>query len=811
MDATHNFERMYLYCIENRDYARLDSLIVSADALSHSVSQLSGWVTLAEAFLARRRENDPRKAISMSSDLLQQTELSERLQARVWNVLTASYGELQQWDDFAHAAHRALVLYAATGNTLGEAGIHLTLSNFYARFHYSDWVHHHNEAALDLLNTLEDTRIKRQYHAGVLIAAGLQAVAERSYDSAESSLTQARQMFTLLGDDWGVAITNSNLGDVFFAHADYVKAERHFREAFDGLQKVGDRMRQSMILYEVGTALLAQDRLHDAHLVFDQALQLAQEYGNVADQINIYMAYSELHAKNEDPDCAVEMLKRAIAVTESVRATIQKPDDRIRFMKTRLLPYEKLLEWHLQNGNYPSAYETLGMMKGRVQTETFDSESDDTPVQVPPAFQQREEHLRSKLAEAPSPAVERELALLYEQIRALNMRQRLVNTTQPMSLMEVQGALPENSLLLDFFSIQNRYGVWMITPDTVQVIQLDLTEAQLAMAFQSSSIHEPRILYGTGRDSTGKPQATWMLNTLFDKLLGSCVGLIESAETVYIIPHGLLHYLPFHALRSEPFTVPFVYAPNATILLTHCRRRPQSRHNMLAVGFNGSTLSHAEAEAASVALLPESETLVGKRASVDQFLQMATDYNMVHVSCHGRFNPFSPEQSAVYLADRPLTIREVAHNLRLNAELITLSACETGWSHILSGDELVGMSHALLRSGASAVMLSLWRVDEIATRWLMERFYSLLYNEQIRNQESLCRALYQAQMDTRNLHIDDLRGWLSAHTESPDSLAVINDRFHGNSFSTNPFAHPYFWAGFILVGGLRSNEAMRTL
>ena len=99
--------------------------------------------------------------------------------------------------------------------------------------------------------------------------------------------------------------------------------------------------------------------------------------------------------------------------------------------------------------------------------------------------------------------------------------------------------------------------------------------------------------------------------------------------------------------------------------------------------------------------------------------------DILHFSCHGYFNNTDPLSSGIELQDSILTAREI-FDLRLNSELVTLSACQTGLNESKPGDELIGLTRSLIYAGAASVIVSLWSVDARSTQELMLEFYKLL-------------------------------------------------------------------------------------
>ena len=264
-----------------------------------------------------------------------------------------------------------------------------------------------------------------------------------------------------------------------------------------------------------------------------------------------------------------------------------------------------------------------------------------------------------------------------------------------------------------------------------------------------------------------------------------------AARRVIIVPHGPLHRVPFAALLHADDGPLLTFAPSAAIYAA--RRAAAAGQGCLAVGYDGDgRLRLAEAEAALVAGRLGGQVWAGPEAKKARLREAAGAYRWLHIACHGRFDEADPLASYLETgAGERLTAREILHEWRLAAELVTLSACETGVSQILRGDEPMGLVRAFLAAGARAVLVTQWPVDDLATFLLMGRFYGLI---QAQAGVDLAAALHRAQ------------SWLQALTRAEaqtildqDAIA-LPENWGQMGAAERPFAPPVYWAGFILVG-----------
>ena len=166
-------------------------------------------------------------------------------------------------------------------------------------------------------------------------------------------------------------------------------------------------------------------------------------------------------------------------------------------------------------------------------------------------------------------------------------------------------------------------------------------------------------------------------------------------------------------------------------------------------------------------------------------------YRILHIATHGSFNPKSITASYLLLGngDR-LNITDIANLNNLNnTHLVVLSACETGLSGGgQDGTEISGISGYFLRRGAKSVLASLWSVNDSSTALMMQQFYKTLSQTNLTKAEAL-----------QKVQQDFISGKLSATEAAAIPRATTRNITEGRSIGDS-FAHPYFWAPFVLTG-----------
>jgi CHAT domain-containing protein len=281
---------------------------------------------------------------------------------------------------------------------------------------------------------------------------------------------------------------------------------------------------------------------------------------------------------------------------------------------------------------------------------------------------------------------------------------------------------------------------------------------------------------------------------LYDLLLRPLIGAHPAGDELCLIPDGVLWTLPFQALidaggRHVVERVPLFYAPSLAMLSAGPRTRALRTPTVLAMGdpeVDADTKSelHAVRRDSALGRLPDAarevqalRALYGQRASVrtgpeateSTLKREAGHFDIVHLATHGLVDHRWPMYSALLLAgseneDGLLEAREIL-SLPLHAELVVLSACDTARGPIVGGEGMVGLSWAVLAAGSPRAIATQWSVGSASAARLMIAFHRRLAKQPSVRNVSL--ALRAAQLEILRRPM---------------------------------YAHPYYWAGFILVG-----------
>jgi CHAT domain-containing protein len=262
-----------------------------------------------------------------------------------------------------------------------------------------------------------------------------------------------------------------------------------------------------------------------------------------------------------------------------------------------------------------------------------------------------------------------------------------------------------------------------------------------------------------------------VLKHLYDLLLGPLEAELQ-VEKVVMVPYGVLHGLPLHALYSGTHYAldrwEFVYAPSAAVWYAGANRGVQpgndalrdAMSHALIMGIPDQGIEHVQDEVEQLAgHLPNATVFCDTEATVGAFMEHASASRLIHLATHALFRDDNPLFSGLQFSDGWLLARDL-YEQNLNCELVTLSACRTGVSSVEAGDELFGLMRGFLSAGVRSLAVSMWPTDDAATAELMSLFYTNMAQG-----VSKSAALRTAQRQLRNR-----------------------------------WPHPYHWAAFALVG-----------
>ena len=371
---------------------------------------------------------------------------------------------------------------------------------------------------------------------------------------------------------------------------------------------------------------------------------------------------------------------------------------------------------------------------------------------------------------------EKELLKTLRELPAHERENATLEAPADFSLKKLQASLPKDATLVEYFISGNRIIAAVITCKEIKILPLTVL-SRVAHLLQLLRFQLSKFRMGSEyarRFEEPLLRATQShLESLYGELIAPLRPLLRG-EHIIFVPHGPLHFLPFHALRNgqeylcNAFTIS--YAPSATVfsLCQQKSARTRASAGALVLGIADERAPQILDEVKSVAaLLPHSSLPLADSASSSLLREKGSQCSVLHIATHGIYRQDNPMFSGIRLGDGYLNLYDL-YQMRLNATLVTLSGCATGMNFVAAGDELLGLQRGLFCAGATTLLLSLWDVHDQSTAQLMQHFY----REFIRT----CKAASALQHAMQELR------------------------------QQNP--HPYFWAPFVLVGKVSDSTSL---
>ncbi len=288
------------------------------------------------------------------------------------------------------------------------------------------------------------------------------------------------------------------------------------------------------------------------------------------------------------------------------------------------------------------------------------------------------------------------------------------------------------------------------------------------------------------------------------------LGLVAGAELV-VFPQGASASLPMHAASwledgqrrwlLDSYAVR--YAPSLRALAHDAGPAPAGDGvTIVAADPDGDLVFSAFEVAWIQEVLPGARVLAGADATAERVLAALHASSHVHIATHADFNLDDPFASRIRVSNGDLTVLQLVEHLAVRRpRFVALSACETGVTRVTSlSDEFLGFPVALLVAGVRTVLATQWPVDDEASALLMAEFYRFFVGGEL----SAAEALRRAQTRLRTLTVAELSSRLRTLRDRGDAAGelagLLRSRLRGRDDNECPFAHPYFWAGFCIVG-----------
>ncbi|MGE3911110.1 MAG: CHAT domain-containing protein, partial [Chloroflexota bacterium] len=364
--------------------------------------------------------------------------------------------------------------------------------------------------------------------------------------------------------------------------------------------------------------------------------------------------------------------------------------------------------------------------------------------------------------------LERDLSRATRELQILMRGDGTLDISALIDVERIQAALDETTCLVEYVILGEEIACFVVRREHFAVYRSIASREQVEKALGWFWFHIRKGTYGAqflrSNQRTLARSVDQALRQLGDLLLTPIAGALADVGHVVMVPHSLLHGVPIHALGYQDGilldTTTVSYAPSAAVFAGAAARPAAAIKRPLVVAPEIADLPWVQEESRRVAeQFPDAVLLTGAQATLERVRRESRECDSLHLATHGVFRADNPTYSALELADGWLSVGELA-DLSRGLSLVCLSACHTGMSGVGPGDELLGLTRAVLGAGANALIASLWAANDDTAPAYMSGFYAGLHAGKRR-----AASLQAAALEMRKRE-----------------------------------PHPYFWAPFILVG-----------
>ena len=655
------------------------------------------------------------------------------------------------------------------------------------------------------LEIAEEIGMERGITSSLLLIGDLNVHREQ-FDAAIDVFERALNRAEISGNSEAKASALLRLAGVRNELGELKKAIHNARHALSITRENGMVPLEAEAHYTLGESLRQGAELARARAEYEAGLA---HQASISPELEwqIHYGLARTSMARGDRDAAVHELNNAIRLIESLRAHLSERRYRGGYVRDRHQVYIDLVRLLLELGNTEAAFSAAERLRAQsyvaLLEETQNHADQTSDAKRAAELQERIRHLRNVLAEEQrKERIERRQSAVaafsselnqaegeYQDLLDAGLSPPALGGLQVPSGSDTAALLRANEMLVEFVVDRDAVMLFFVSPHGVGARTVPLGREDLR-----SKVDLLRELIQQPENALWQKPALSLGVELITPLL-EFEGFDESSH-LYVVAHDALHYLPFSALLvpTEAGGEPLIerltvsYLPSA-VALRQPTSSPRSRSSgILVMAPDRSGLKYTRAEAQSIDRLfqPRSRLVVGPAATETLFRGTAASHDRIHLATHGYFNHQNPLLSGLELEpdgqnDGLLELHEII-SLDLNAELVSLSACETGlssgyFSTVPVGDDFVGLTRAFLAAGSRSVLATLWQVDDRSTGILMEDFYRQLHEN---SEQSKARRLANAQRSLR---------------------------------ASSRYAHPFFWAPFTMVGSdapLQSHSTRET-
>ncbi|MBD2201210.1 CHAT domain-containing protein [Calothrix sp. FACHB-1219] len=722
-----------------------------AREVKDSQGELQSLVNLGNAYLALG--NYP-QAIEYYQQSLKIAREIKDLQGEgtTLNNLGNAYFNLGEYSKAIEYHQESLSIAQKIRNRYGEGSALVNLGNVYYVLGDYPKAIEYNQQSLDIAREIKDLQGEGYALGNLGNTYYSQGNYPKSIEKYQEQLRIAQKIKDLQGEGkvWG------NLGNVYYSLGDYKKAIEYNQQYFQISHVIKDRHSEGKALGNIGNAYISLGDYKKAIDYHSSSLAIAREIKNRLEEGNSLNNLGYAFYKQGNLSAAEKTLYDGIKVRESLRDQKLADTNKVLFFDTQTNTYRSLQQVLIAQNKTDAALEIAERGRARAFVELL-------------AFRVS---TNNKQADKSSPS------LTIAEIKQISKQQNVTFVQYSIIYEEFKVAGKQQFKESDLY-------IWLIKPTG----EVTFRKVDIKPLWQKDNTTLDKLVFST-RDSLGvvdddrsifesqfnnpnnEKAQRYNLQKLHQLLIKPIADLLptDSNQRVTFVPQSSLFLVPFPALMDEQgksliekhtiLTAPAIQVLDFTHQLN--QGKTTNYNNALIVGNPNmpvvstepgqpatklKPLPGAEKEAKTIADMLKTKAIIGNDATKANILQRLSTADVIHLATHGWADDNRGLGSWIALApsgkdDGLLTAEEIL-DLKLKAQLVVLSACETGKGK-LSGDGVIGLSRSLISAGVPSVLVSLWQVPDEPTQYLMVEFYKSL-----QTQPDKALALRQAMLKTK--------------------------------------------------------------
>jgi len=756
--------------------------------------------------------------------LLHQLEIAREIghrpeEANSLNNLGNVYYYQGRYDQAIEYHQQSLKIARKIGYRCGEANSLGNLGNAYHSLGLYDKARDYHQQKLEIAREIED----RSGEVNSLGNLGDTYNHLGRYAEAIECQQQSLKMAQEMKDRFGEANSLGNLGSVYYKLQQIPEAIQAFQSALKIFTPTGFPVECFIFGRYLGDTCFQTQQWEEAISGYEKALEAVEQR----------CAWEALDTGKQ------KLREEAVGVYQNmVQACINTGNLRKALETVERSKARNLVELLAAADFYPKgaseelkqelrrrrgAISSLSRLLANIDLNGAGMRDTRTPAYTPEAI----DRLREELEEE-----QRELDKLFEDCNKLDPDFTLTQKVELITLEEIRELIDPHTAILEWSVGADSFHTFIITRDRLEVVPFGSAELEKLQTWTNSYLE---ALFND-RETWTTQLSEWLGNLSeilgWDKIIRHTA--LAKCDRLILVPHRYLHLFPLHALPLESnragelsnnclldsFQDGVRYAPSCQLLQQVQNRQRTQFANLFAVKnptpdlYESDVYEDYEADLGAVEAIQKHfgqscvlEKEGAKKAAIlrlndsGEEVTPTPELRGAHCAfffCHGIFEPNSPLNSGLLLADEKLTLLDIFQYLDLpQCRLVTLSACETSMADFTTPtDEWTSLPSGFLFAGSTNFVGSLWQVPPEATALLMTKFY-----EQIdAHDANIALALNTAQIWLRDTTAQDFRDWLPKSRLRADWQQQIAEMFEEFEDTDRPLKSPENWAAFCVTG-----------